>query len=204
MVYVESAARSRQIVSAARTVITRDGVAATTIRSVAKEAGIPLGTLQYVFPTKQQMMRAVIEDVIEEISATLRSSAPLDSGLEHALAEGVRRFWNNLVVGDVPLQLAQYELTTYALRSAGLEDMARRQYEGYTDAVAGWIDEAAERAGEEISIETRRLARLLIAGVDGLILQYVSDPDPDRGRADMETVVAMVIRHAGVRPAAGG
>ena len=85
MVYVESAVRSRQIVAAARAVITRDGVAAATIRAVSKEAGIPLGTLQYVFPTKQQLMRAVIENLVAEIGGILRSSAPLDAGLEHAL-----------------------------------------------------------------------------------------------------------------------
>lgn len=200
MVYVESAVRSRQIIAAARAVVARDGVAATTVRAVANEAAIPLGTLQYVFPTKQQLIRAVIEDLIEELGGTLRSSAPLDAGMEHALAEGVRRFWNDLVVSDEPIQVAQYELTTHALRTAGLEDLARRQYEGYVDAVAEWIQEAAARAGEESSIESRRLARLIVAGVDGLILQYVVDPDPDRGRADIEEMIAMIIGHAKVRP----
>lgn len=204
MVYVESAVRSRQIVAAARAVITRDGVAAATIRAVSKEAGIPLGTLQYVFPTKQQLIRAVIEDLVEEVGGTLRSSAPLDSGLEHALALGVRRFWNDLVVGEEPIQLAQYELTTQALRTAGLQDLARRQYEGYTDVVTEWIQQAAARAGEETAIDARQLARLIVAGVDGLILQYVVDPDPDRGRADIEKMIAMVIRYADVRPATGG
>ena len=203
MVYVESAVRSRQIVAAARAVITRDGVAAATIRAVSKEAGIPLGTLQYVFPTKQQLMRAVIENLVEEIGGILRSSAPLDAGLEYALAKGVRSFWNDLVVGEAPIQLAQYELTTQALRTAGLEDMARRQYEGYTDVVTEWIQQAAGRAGEETAIDARQLARLIVAGVDGLILQYVVDPDPDRGRQDIEAMIAMIIRHADVRPAAG-
>lgn len=204
MVYVESAVRSRQIIAAARVVITRDGVAAATIRAVSKEAGIPLGTLQYVFPTKQQLMRAVIEDLVEEIGGTLRSSAPLDLGLEHALALGIRRFWNDLVVGEEPIQLAQYELTTQALRTAGLQDLARRQYEGYTDVVTEWIQQAAARAGEETAIDARQLARLIVAGVDGLILQYVVDPDPDRGRADIEKMIAMIIRYADVRPATGG
>lgn len=203
MVYVESAVRSRQIVAAARMVITRDGVAGASIRAVAKEAGIPLGTLQYVFPTKQQLMRAVIEELVAEIGGILRSSAPLDAGLEHALAEGVRRFWNDLVVGDEAIQLAQYELTTQALRTPGLEDLARRQYEGYTDVVTEWIEQASARAGEQSAIDPRQLARLIVAGVDGLILQYVVDPDPDRGRQDIETMIAMIIRLADVRPATG-
>ncbi len=203
MVYVESAERGRQIVSAARTVITRDGVAAATIRAVAKEAGIPLGTLQYVFPTKQQLMRAVTEGLIEDVVGVLRTTAKLDGGLEHVLGEGVRRFWADLVVGDLPSQLAQYELTAYSLRTEGLQDVARRQYEGYTDAVTEWLQASAGRAGEDSSVATRQFARLIIAAVDGLILQYVVNPDPDRGWADIEALIGMIVRHAGVRPAAG-
>lgn len=202
MVYVESAVRSRQIVAAARVVITRDGVVGTTVRAVAQEAAIPLGTLQYVFPTKQQLLRAVIEDLVEELASNLMSSVPRGDELESAIGQGIRTFWNELVVGDAErVQLAQYELTTYALRTAGLEDLARWQYERYTDVVAGWLQRAAPRVGEENSFDSRQLARLVVAGVDGLIMQYVVNPDPDRGREDIEAMIAMIIDRADVRPA---
>jgi len=196
MVYVESAVRSRQIVAAARVVITRDGVAGTTVRAVAQEAGIPLGTLQYVFPAKQQLLRAVIEDLVEELASNLLSSVSPDADLEYAIGHGIRTFWNDLVVGDAEgVQLAQYELTTYALRTAGLEELARWQYERYTDVVAGWLQRAAT------PVDARRLARLIVAGIDGLILQYVVNPDPDRGRDDIEAMIAMITHHAETRPA---
>ena len=196
MVYVESAVRSRQIVAAARVVITRDGVAGTTVRAVAQEAGIPLGTLQYVFPTKQQLLRAVIEDLVEELASNLLSSVSPDADLEYAIGHGIRTFWNDLVVGDAEgVQVAQYELTTYALRTAGLEELARWQYERYTDVVAGWLQRAAT------PVDARRLARLIVAGIDGLILQYVVNPDPDRGRDDIEAMIAMITHHAETRPA---
>lgn len=196
MVYVESAVRSGQIVAAARVVIARDGVAGTTVRAVAQEAAIPLGTLQYVFPAKQQLLRAVIEDLVEELASNLLSSVPGGADLEHAIGHGIRTFWNELVVGDAEgVQLAQYELTTYALRTAGLEELARWQYERYTDVVAGWLQRAAT------PVDSRRLARLMVAGIDGLILQYVVNPDPDRGREDIEAMIAMIIHHAEMRPA---
>ena len=197
MVYVESAVRSRQIIAAARVVITRDGVAGTTVRAVALEAAIPLGTLQYVFPTRQQLLSAVIEDLVEEIAGKLQSSVPSDADLEYAIGQGIRTFWNDLVVGDAErVQLAQYELTTYALRTAGLEDLARWQYERYIDVVAEWLQRAAAGGGEGNAIDSRRLARLVVAGVDGLILQYVVNPDPDRGREDIEALITMISRHA--------
>jgi AcrR family transcriptional regulator len=196
MVYVESAVRSRQIVAAARAVITRDGVAGTTVRAVAQEAGIPLGTLQYVFPAKHQLLRAVIEDLVEELADNLMSSVPPGCDVEYAIGHGIRTFWNDLVIGDAEgVQLTQYELTTYALRTAGLEELARWQYERYTDVVAGWLQRAAT------PVDARRLARLVIAGIDGLILQYVVNPDPDRGREDIEAMIAMITHHAEMRPA---
>ena len=196
MVYVESTVRSRPIVAAARVVITRDGVAGTTVRAVAQEAGIPLGTLQYVFPTKQQLLRAVIEDLVEELASNLLSSVSPGADLEYAIGHGIRTFWNDLVVSDAEgVQLTQYELTTYALRTAGLEELARWQYERYTDVVAGWLQRAAT------PVDARRLARLVVAGIDGLILQYVVNPDPDRGREDIEAMIAMITHHAAMRPA---
>ena len=67
MPYVESAQRTREAVAAARVVLMHEGVGRTTMRAVAAEAGIPLGTLQYVFPSKQGLLKDVIEDVVEEI-----------------------------------------------------------------------------------------------------------------------------------------
>lgn len=202
MVYVESAVRGRQIIAAARDVLIRDGVARTTMRAVADEAQIPLGTLQHVFPTKQKLLRAVIEDVVEEIAEVLRTSADLDAGLEHAIRQGVRGFWNTLVVGHNNLQLVQLELVVQALRTAGLEDLARWQYERYVDVVAYWCEQAAIRARETAAIGYRSIARTIIAGMDGLIVQYVVDPDRTRADEDLETLITMIIGAAAIHPAA--
>jgi len=48
MPYVEASVRSKQLVSAAQAVLTRDGVGRLTMRAVAKEAGVLLGTVTYV------------------------------------------------------------------------------------------------------------------------------------------------------------
>jgi AcrR family transcriptional regulator len=57
MAYVEAALRRRQMVAAARSVLARDGVARATLRAVAAEAGVPLGTMQYAFRSKEQLLR---------------------------------------------------------------------------------------------------------------------------------------------------
>jgi len=197
--YVEASVRRTQLVHAARTVLARDGVARTSLRAVAAEAGVPLGTMQYVFPSKDQLLRAVIEDVGREIADVLRVTAELDDGLEHAIRFGVSTFWARLVASHVGLQLMQYELTTYSLRTSGQEYLARLQYERYVAVVAEWCERAATLAGETSAVPFDRLARIIVASVDGLILQYISDADDERSREDLEAVIDMVVSLAGAR-----
>ena len=203
MVYVEAAVRRRQLVASARIVLMRDGVARTSLRAIAEEAGIPLGTLQYVFPSKGLLLRAVIEEVVEEIAALLKEDVELGGGLEGAIRHGVSTFWSLLVAEERDLQLMQYELTTYALRTAGQEDLARWQYERYCGVVAAWLQEAADNAGETSAVPYPRLARLMVAGVDGLILQHVCDPDASRSREDLDAMLEMIVGLTGVREGPG-
>ncbi|ADG78869.1 Transcriptional regulator, TetR family OS=Tsukamurella paurometabola (strain ATCC 8368 / DSM/ CCUG 35730 / CIP 100753 / JCM 10117 / KCTC 9821 / NBRC 16120/ NCIMB 702349 / NCTC 13040) OX=521096 GN=Tpau_2260 PE=4 SV=1 [Tsukamurella paurometabola] len=193
MPYVDSAVRAPQIVAAARRVLIRDGVARASLRSVAAEAGIPLGTLQHVFPSKQLLLQAVIEQVVDDIADVLRRSAETDGGLEHAIRRGLANFWSELVEGRRELQALQYELTTHAVRTPGLEHLAREQYERYVDAVRHWCVEAATRSGEVSSVPYDRLARLTVAAIDGLILQQIADPDPARSANDLASIADMIV-----------
>ena len=203
MPYVEASVRSRQLVAAARRVLIRDGVGRLTMRAVAAEAGVLLGTVTYVFPSKEMLLRAVIEDVTAEIAEVLRSSVDTGRGLEHAIRHGLEYFWATLVEDQEGLQVIQYELTIYALRTAGLESLARWQYERYARIVAAWCQEAASNAGETCAVPFDTLGRVLVAGMDGLILQFVCDPDVTRAREDLQAVTEMLISLASPAPAAG-
>ena len=203
MPYVEASVRSKQLVAAAEAVLIRDGVGRLTMRAVAAEAGVLLGTVTYVFPSRELLLRAVIEDVAAGIAEILKSSADTGRGLEHAIREGVQRFWTTLVEDQEGLQIIQYELTIYALRTPGLESMARWQYDRYARIVAAWCQEAASNAGETCAVPFDTLARILVASIDGLILQYVCDPDATRSREDLQAVIDMAVSLASPAPAAG-
>src|SRR5262249_2091433 len=176
MPYVDASVRSKQLVAAAQRVLIRDGVGRLTMRAVAAEAGVLLGTVTYVFPSKEMVLRAVIEDGAAGIAEVLRSSADTGRGLEHAIRDGVQRFWTTLVEDQEGLQIIQYELVIYALRTPGLESMARWQYDRYARIVAAWCQEAASNAGETCAVPFDTLARPLAAAVAGALLPSVCTP----------------------------
>ena len=202
MPYVEASVRSKQLV-AARPVPDQDPAGRLTMRAVAAEAGVLLGTVTYVFKSKEMLLRAVIEDVTTEIAEVLKSSADTGRGLEHAIRHGLDQFWATLVEDQEGLQIIQYELVIYALRTPGLENLARWQYDRYARIVAAWCQEAASNAGETCAVPFDTLARVLVAGLDGLILQFVCDPDVTRAREDLRAVTEMLISLASPAPAAG-
>ncbi len=201
MAYVKASERRRQLVSAARVVLVRDGVASTTLRSVAAEAGVPLGTLHYAFSSKELLLTAVFEDVRDEVSAVLNDVAEKGTGLELAIRHGLTTFWEQQIVGDPRLPLMRQELFLYAVRTPGLEDLARRQVEGYGQIVAEWCRDAASNAGEVCEVPFETLARALVGGTLGLAMHYLGDPDQARSRQDVEALAEMAVRLAAVRPA---
>lgn len=189
MAHVDASLRRPQLIAAARTALARDGVSKTSLRAVAAEAGVPLGTLQYVFPTKELLLRAVIEDVVDEIARVLTSLTDAEHGLEHTIRTALTSFWCQLVESERGLQLMQYELTTYSLRNAGQEELARWQYERYADVIAEWCQMAASNAGETCRVPFGQLARVILAGMDGLILQHVCDPNETRSRQNLDALI---------------
>lgn len=202
MGYVKAAEREEQIVEAAIRVLGTVGVANTTLRAIATEAGIPLGTLHYVFPSKDKLLRAVIAALIDEVLVTVKSGLELDRGVAHAIRQGVTRFWDTLVEGDVGLQIMQYELAMYSVRSQGPGGLAQLQFEHYTALVTDFCEQAAETAGEHCAVDFGTLGRLSLAVLDGLIVQYVTAPDSARARRDLESAVEMVVAYADPQPAA--
>ena len=74
MANVKASERRGQLVAAARAVLSREGISGATLRAVAAEAKVPLGTLHYVFPSKELLITAVIQDVTDEVSAVFRAA----------------------------------------------------------------------------------------------------------------------------------
>jgi len=88
------AQRNRErIVSSARTLFARDGVEAS-VDDITREAGVGMGTLYRHFPTKEELIDAVLEDAFEELVGLAEEAAAAEDAwagfagfLEQALAQ---------------------------------------------------------------------------------------------------------------------
>lgn len=184
--------RRAQLLQAALQVIAEDGLEVTTTRRIAAKAGLPLGSLHYAFASKEELICAVIDDVGDKIELLLRHSLgaialPTDDP-EQTLRRLLGEFWN-LVEADPAFQIMQYELTLYCLRRPEMRWLAQRQYDRYCAVVAESLDAVTDTA-----LRSGEFARLIVAGVDGIIIQFLVHQDRERAQHDIENL-ALALRH---------
>lgn len=163
------AARRRQLLEATVRLIGEGGIAAIDHRAVAAAAGVPLGSTTYYFSSKDDMVAQALRHVAEreasEIDAQV-SDGQLDVEpelLPERLADLVLRIW----AGDRVTLLAQYELYLESARRADLRPAAARWDQAYRDLLC----HALEGLGAP---DPPGRARLLCAGLDGLLLEHVA------------------------------
>jgi AcrR family transcriptional regulator len=190
--------RRTELITAARSVIAKEGVAAATTRRITQEAGLPHGTFHYWFSGKEELFEELIVEVIRELKegvATVVSKVEGDSDVSlrdhlQAAFDVVRR--DEQV--EPGRQLAMYELTALALRTPALRDMARRQYQAYRTSAATVIEPFLAARDIEVPGGAEALARLISVLLDGMVLAWLADPegsDPDEVFTLIDTLVSL-------------
>jgi len=189
MAHVPATVRRMQITEAAAAVIARDGVAGATTRRIAAEAKVSLATLHYVFKTKDDILAAVLESLIDHASQdnstiTAHLVTPPGAGppaLSEVIHHLVRTAWG-LVCGDLVTQRVEYELTLYALRTPEAAHLGRALRDYNVTAVEQIIRRTLEHTGQKSHIPPRDLAHLIYCAIDGVLLDHLVNPDT--GHAD--------------------
>lgn len=163
-----------------------EGVTGITTRKIAEKADVHLGTLHYHFESKDALLMAVLDTLGARLAQQLRLGVAGSRDLDECIERVLETDWI-IAERNLAIQIVQYELTLYALRTEGAAWMARRQYDDYIkahdDVFAG---HAAPGTGEAI----RRLSQAVMAGIDGIILQELAAPDLARSRAAVRDLIA--------------
>lgn len=186
------AERRRQLTEAAIRALARDGVARTTTRSIAAEAGASLSVFHYCFDSKQALLEAVIETITEHCATVVKEAIRPKATLRETVRAGFQAYWDH-VCAHPGEHMLTYELTQYALRQPGFGHLARRQYELYCTTYAELIEEVLRGEAEfELRVPVPVLARYLAAMTDGLTLHHLVLGDEAAAAAVLDMVTGHV------------
>lgn len=173
-------ATRRQIVASAVDLMTRQGFDGTTMKDIARAAGIGDATIYKYFPTKDRIVVGYLDDTVQQALAdTLKT--PGFGG--YSLQEKLQRLTDAVLerlLADREFVAQVRSLARRSPLSMLAEPLAARQ--GLRDAVAGFL-EAAEASGEIEPCDFKGLAGSLytdyLAGVVSYWLADTSDEFAD-------------------------
>jgi AcrR family transcriptional regulator len=161
--------RRREVCDAARRVIIRQGLEATTMRDISREGGFTTGVLTHYFPDKQAVIQgafaAASDDYHHEVNERLAAAVtPADRLV--ALVE--------LAIPDGDSRQTEWRLWSELWTYAGRDPVFWAQVEK-TDAI--WQDESrrvfaeARAAGLVADVDVAAAAHVFVRLVDGLGLR---------------------------------
>lgn len=154
------------IVAVARAVLLEGGALEFSLREVAARAGISISNLQYYFPTRLSVLRAVIEPQIEvyllELRTAFNSGAPPRETLEALAVRSLRE------AKDAEATALWWHFVSFAVIDPECSRLLDEWYETLTNEVAQLIRAAYPHYS---SSDCLHRATLLIAMADGLNFQ---------------------------------
>jgi AcrR family transcriptional regulator len=188
---VETEARLRE---AALSLFARSGYAAVSIREIAGEVGVRAGAVYNYFPTKQDLLAALMREHLEGLIADWERQASADEVPAEALRQFVRFHIRYHLQRADAVFISYMELRSLEPENFAAVEALRRHYEGYLRAIL----EAGRKSGS-FSIEDTPIATMaIIAMLNGLTTWYRSG-----GRLALEEIediyIDMVARSVGLR-----
>jgi AcrR family transcriptional regulator len=181
--------RRVELVDATVRVAVAEGLEAATVRRIAQEANVPLGTVHYCFGSKAALISAVADSIEQPtIDVALLEALPTDE----ALLAAFRAYWEQ-IGSDRRRQLLIYELLAHLSRGDDdSREIARKLLDRAYGAVLGALRAYAEDLGRELPVEPDVLARLVIAVTDGVSLAWIVTSDDAQAQAVMETFARLL------------
>ena len=175
-------ARTQDILASALDLFARKGVDQTTMQDIATEAGISAGATYRYFPSKDDLLRAVLVGCAEENQRVFEGVASEETSPILALRAVGRKAWSWLKEDGAREQtIMNLEMSLAAARRP--DELGPEQGRIVADTLA-FIEQfvlQAQAAGElDTSFDARALAQTLLASHVGTkVLALESDIDTD-------------------------
>lgn len=172
--------RIAAILTASKVIFVEDGYAAFAARRVAATVGLTLSNLQYYFPTREALLKATVEWVLDGYLKTYRTLARGPASAQRRFNALLDQIFANIHEPNVPA----FMFEAWALRhhDAGIASVIDRVYAEYRQIIAGLLLEINPSLAER---ECLIRATVLAAQTEGLIIFAFRGGDTDRDNSEV-------------------
>lgn len=181
---VDREARRREVVDALFRVVVRDGLQRASLRAVADEARLNIGSVRHYFAGQEELMRFAMRSMLDRVGSRLQRRIDELGDLDTIPGPQLRRFVVELLSELLPLDESRraevtvlVDFCTAARTHPAIDDLARETTVATRALVRRIVTRldttGALRPGLDVDTETERLTSLL----DGLAFTAVLRPD---------------------------
>lgn len=172
--------RRTQLIDAAIRIALRDGLDNTTVRRIATEAGVSLGTVHYCFDNKRALLEAVVETLLQREVDVAEFDLPDGATPVDAIKQAFRYYWT-LSGAQTERQRLVYELVAYLVRQeAPGPELAQRIFANKYEVVRGFVELFQKKGEAELGLPADLIARMTVAMTDGVALAWLADGDDEK------------------------
>jgi AcrR family transcriptional regulator len=161
--------RREELVQAAFNQIAARGFEGLRTRDVAAQVGVNIATLHYYFPTKESLIRGVLEYAMARFRSTLAPhGSPSDQLRNHLRA--VRK----LMSEEPELGVVMAELALRSARDRSIEKISNATRDAWHKTMRGLLRRAVREGKLRPELDSDAVATLIIAVLTGLTIPPVS------------------------------
>jgi AcrR family transcriptional regulator len=162
--------RKRELIEIAYRLIAEKGLEGFRIRQVAAEAGIDNGTLHYHFPSKEALIRGVVDYLVEDLE---NNRAPRKHGNQNALQELHLEFEDiRLRLRDTPEQITVLsELAIRSWRDSAIAAIFKKLDDGWRAHLVALLDRGIQEGTFRKDLNQQLCARAIMVALRGISYQ---------------------------------
>ena len=182
--------RRQELVLAAYREIAERGFEGLRTREVADSVGVNIATLHYYFPTKEALIRAVLDHAMERFRSTLGPHGSPSHQLRNYL-----RSVRSLLVEEPELGAVMAELALRSVRDRSIGSIMNQMYDVWHVTLRGLLKRAVRDGGLRPELDSDAVAALIIATLTSMTLPVMTDPRRgDRALRQLELWLGMAGR----------
>jgi AcrR family transcriptional regulator len=164
--------RRQELVQAAYSQIAERGFEGLRTREVAAEVGVNIATLHYYFPTKESLIRGVLEHAMDRFRSTLAPhGSPADQLRNHLRA--VR----DLLRAEPELGSVMAELALRSARDESIQAIVTETFEAWYTIMRGLLRRGVREGKLRPELDSEGVAALIIATLTSLTLPVTSSSE---------------------------
>lgn len=162
--------RREELVRAAFNQIAERGFEGLRTREVAAEVGVNIATLHYYFPTKESLIRGVLEHAMGRFRSTLTPhGSPADQLRNHLRA--VR----SLLINEPELASVMGELALRSARDKSIASIMTEMYDVWHATMRGLLRRAAKAGDLRPELDSDGVAAVVVATLTAMTLPTMAD-----------------------------